>query len=354
MRRLREAALELGVALAAIMLALAAGALVLGAKGANPLRVYRYLFLETLAKPYYLGQTIFKATTLVFTGIAAAFSFRAGMFNIGGQGQLYLGAFFCALVGVWLPPGTPAILAVPLLVATAAAGGAIAAFPAALLKAYRGTHEVLSTLMLNFVILAIVNWLLLMVAVKTTVQTPPILESGRLPQLSRFASGMHGSEANLSVVVAVAACLAAAWIYARTRLGYELRAVGANPRAAEFGAVSIRRMTILSLVVSGALAGLGGINYVVGSKRPYFEHEFAPGQGYLGIAVALLARNNPIAVIPAAFLFAVLSEGGLAIQKFVPKEFGEILQGFVIVLVVVAVKVFERARARRPRSSSDD
>jgi simple sugar transport system permease protein len=342
MKRLREAGLELAVAAAAVLLALSVGGVVILAHGHNPFAVYGVLFREALGQPMGLGQVLFKTTTLVFTGIAASFAFRAGMFNIGGEGQLYAGGFLCGLVGFLLPAGTPAVVAVPVLLAAGVAGGAAAAVLPAALKAWRGTHEVISTMMMNFIVLAVANWGLNRVKVESTVHMPSIAPGGRLPLLSSIASAMRGSDGNVALFIAIAACAAAWYLYARTRLGYELRAVGYSPKAAEYGGVSVPSAMILSLVASGALAGLGGINTVMGSQG-YFEEGFAPGMGYLGIAVALLARNHPIGVIPAAFLFALLSEGGQVIQQYVPKEIGDILQAVVIVFVVVGARLLQLA-----------
>lgn len=342
MKRLREAGLELAVAATAVLLALAVGGIVVIAHGHNPFAVYAVLFREALGEPMGLGQVLFKTTFLVFTGIAASFAFRAGMFNIGGEGQLYAGGFACGLVGIWLPAGTPMLVAVPVLLCAAIAGGALAAAIPALLKAKRGTHEVISTMMMNFIVLAVANWWLSKVQVESTVHMPPIPAGGRLPFLSSMASAMRGSDANIALFLAIAACGAAWYLYARTRIGYEFRAVGCSPKAAEYGGVAVPRAMVLSLVGSGALAGLGGINTVMGSQG-YFEAGFAPGMGYLGIAVALLARNHPIGVIPAAFLFALLSEGGQVIQRYVPKEIGDILQAIVIVFVVVGARLLQLA-----------
>ncbi len=345
-RHLRDAAIQLAVASAAVVLALAVGGVMIIAHGHNPFSVYATLFSESLGNPMSLGQILFKTTTLVFTGVAAAFAFRAGMFNIGGEGQLYLGAFVCAMAGLWLPAGTPGVVAVPILVLAAFLGGALAAVPPAILKATRGTHEVINTMMMNFILMAVVNYFLNRVNVETTVHTRPILASGRLPLLSSGVEAMRGSDGNASLLLAVIACAAAWYLFARTRTGYELRAVGFSPRAAEYGGVSVPRAMVLSLVVSGGLAGLGGINTVMGSQG-YFEEGFAPGMGYLGIAVALLARNHPIGVIPAAFLFALLSEGGQVINQFVPKEMGEILQAIVIIFVVVGARLLQVALQQR-------
>ncbi len=346
-RRLVEAALETAVALLAIVLALAAGGLLIAARGHDPIAVYRVLFSETLG--LYVGPVVFKATTLAFTGAAAAFAFRSGMFNIGAEGQIYGGAFLCALAGLWLPSGTPAYVAIPILLVAAAAGGALVALPPAVLKATRGTHEVINTMMMNFIALAGINWWLGKVRVPETVHTPKILVGGRLPRLSVWFSEMRGSYANLSALVAVVACAAVAYVFLRTRTGYDLRAVGHSPGAAEYGGVSVRRSMVLALLGSGALAGLGGTNFVMGGEGYWFEQNFAPYQGYLGIAVALLARNNPMAVLPAAFLFAVLAEGGQAIQQFVPKEIGEILQALVIVFVVIGGRLLKDGTLRWQR-----
>lgn len=336
-RWLQEAALQTAVAAAAVLLSLAAGAVLIVTRGHNPFEVYVVLFREAIGSETGFSQVIFKSTTLIFTGLAAAFSFRAGMFNIGGEGQLYAGAFAAALAGLALPNGLPAFAAVPAVMLAAFMGGALAAVPPAILKATRGTHEVINTMMMNFIVTSVVNWLLHFVREsREVVRTPAIPEAWRLPVFVR------GFDGNASFVVAVAACGAALYVLARTRLGYELRAVGYNPRAAEAGGVSVPSMMMLSLIVSGGIAGLGGINFVLGSPG-YFEQHFAPFQGYLGIAVALLSRNHPVGILPAALLFAVMSEGSQAIQPFVPKEIGTILQAIIVVFVVLGAKLLERA-----------
>ena len=335
-QRVRDASVQIGVAAASILLSLAAGAVLIAAAGHNPFTVYGVLFREALGQSAGVSQVLFKTTTLLFTGVAVAFSFRAGIFNIGGEGQLYLGAFACAAVGLGLPAGTPAIVAVPLMTAAAFVGGAMAAAPPAVLKATRGTHEVIVTIMMNFIVLSTVNWLLGFVREsREVVRTPAVSESWRLPL---FARGFDG---NASIFLGLALCAVAMYVLRRTRYGYELRAVGLNASAAETGGVHVPRLMLSSLLVSGGLAGLGGVNFVLGSPG-YFEQHFAPFQGYLGIAVALLARNHPVGVIPSAFLFAVLSEGSQSVQQFVPKEIGSILQATVIIFVVVGAKMVER------------
>lgn len=334
-RQLVDAALQIGVALFAVLLSLVAGSILIAARGHSPVEVYGVLFKEALGEPSGLAQVCFKATTLIFTGVAAAFAFRAGMFNIGGEGQLYLGAFAAAVVGLELPAGTPGAIAVPILIVVAFAGGALAAAIPAILKATRGTHEVINTMMMNFIVISVVNWLLFWAR-----ESPEVVRTKAVPDAWRLPGFVRGFDGNASLFIGLAACAVVLYVLVRTRTGYELRAVGLSPRAAEYGGVVVPRAMMLSLLVSGGLAGLGGINYVLGSPG-YFEQHFAPFQGYLGIAVALLARNHPLGIIPAAFLFAVMSEGSQSIQQFVPKELGSILQAIIVVFVVVGARLLE-------------
>jgi simple sugar transport system permease protein len=339
--RLERFLAEIAVASAAVLLSLVVGSILIITRGHSPFEVYAVLFREALGSAAGLAQVSYKATTLIFTGLAACFAFRAGMFNIGGEGQLYLGAFWAALVGLWLPEGTPPLIASTVVIAAAFFGGALAALIPAVLKATRGTHEVINTMMMNFILVSVVNWLL-----RYYRESEEVVRTRALPEAWRFGVLVHGFDGNGSVVVAIACALVVGYVLTSTRTGYELRAVGFSPRAAEYGGVSVAWTMVLSLIVSGGIAGLGGINFVLGSPG-YFEQHFAPFQGYLGIAVALLARNNPIGVVAASFLFAVMSEGAQSIQEWVPKELGSILQAIIVVFVIVGsrllAKKWERA-----------
>jgi general nucleoside transport system permease protein len=332
----KSAALNLGVALFAVFLSLAAGSILIIAQGQSPFEVYGVLFEEAFGRSSGLAQVTFKATTLIFTGVAAAFAFRAGMFNIGAEGQLYLGAFLSALVAVALPPSTPSAIAIAIILLAALGGGAAGAAIPAVLKATRGTHEVINTMMMNFILISVVNWLL-----RYARESAEVVRTRAVPDAWRFTAFVRGYDGNTAIFVAVAACVVVLYLLARTRIGYELRAVGLNAGAAEYGGVTVPRAMSLSLLISGGLAGLGGINFVLGSPG-YFEQHFAPFQGYLGIAVALLARNDPIGIVPAAFLFAAMSEGAQSIQQFVPKELGLILQAIVVVFVILSSRLLDR------------
>jgi general nucleoside transport system permease protein len=222
----------------------------------------------------------------------------------------------------------------------------------AYLKTRFGAHEVIVTIMLNFIVLAFLNWIIAAhLHVPETLHTPEI-RAGALPRLSDMFSAFHGSAANLAMVVVLLVAVAV-WFYLfRTSGGYALRAVGLQPDASEYGGISVGRVWLKALTVSGVIAGMGGINYVLGYKH-YYEDGFASGAGFLGIAVALVGRNNPFGVVIAAFFFATLSQGGLAIHAFVPKQMMDVLQGVVILAVAMSVPEVRRVlRGSRRRSDA--
>ena len=332
--------------LAAMVVALAIGGVFIAAIGQNPLEIYAVMLHESLATGYGLGQTLFRATPLMFTGLAVALGFRAGMFNIGTEGQLYLGGFAAAMVGATLA-GWPSWLLLPLaMLAAAAAGTAWGAIPG-VLKARFGSHEVINTIMLNFISFALVAWFGRSVYQTATVRTAEIGAGAVIPRLGELIPAFKGTPANLSIVVALAMAAATGVLLFRTRRGYELRAVGLNAPAAEYGGISVGGAQIVAMALSGALAGLGGINFVLGYKH-FFEQGFSAGAGFLGIAVALIGRNHPAGVIIAALFFGALSYAGLVINERVPRELVDILQGLVILSAIATQQVLERA-ARRMR-----
>ena len=338
--------------LVALLVALICGDLLILSYGQSPAEVYRLLLEGTWGNAYGFGQVLYKATTLTFTGHAVSFGLRAGLFNIGAESQLAAGGFAAALAGLALPIGAPFIFAVLFcMIAAGAAGGVVGAVPA-YLKTRFGAHEVIVTIMLNFVVLAFLNWIIAAhLHVPETLHTPEI-NAGALPRVSQAFPAFHGSAANLALIV-VLLVAAAAWFYLfRTSGGYALRAVGLQPDAAEYGGISVGRVWMKALTVSGIIAGMGGINYVLGYKH-YYEDGFAGGSGFLGIAVALVGRNHPAGVVIAAFFFATLSQGGLAIHAFVPKQMMDVLQGVVILAVAMSVPEVRRVlRGSRRRSDA--
>lgn len=328
-----------------VLLGLGVGALFILAIGENPIEIYALLLRESLFTGYGIGQTLFKATPLIFTGLAVALGFRAGLFNIGAEGQLYLGGFAAGVVGA-AAAGLPGVLLLPLcVIAAGLAGGLWGGIPG-ILKARFGAHEVINTIMLNFVAFALVSYLGRPLFRTASVRTADIGAGGELPRLSTFLPALQGSPANVSLLVAVLVAAVVGLLLFRTRLGYALRAVGLQATSAEFGGISIGRIQIAAMALSGAVAGLGGINFVLGYKH-FFELGFSGGAGFLGIAVALLGRNHPLGVVIAALFFGALSYGGLVINERVPRELVDVLQGLVILFAISVQQVLERVARRR-------
>jgi ABC-type uncharacterized transport system permease subunit len=230
-------------------------------------------------------------------------------------------------VPAWLPGPIAVSLCV---IAGMAAGAALAALPGALKTRY-GAHEVINTIMLNFIVSALILWAgNRYFFVKYTTHTRTISDNATLPNL-----GLPGSHANTSLLLALALAAAVAYFFNRTRRGFEWRAVGHNPRAAQNGGVQVAGVIIGAMAVSGALAGAAAANYVLGYKH-YYERDIGSGDGFMGIAVALLGRNHPVGVIAAALLLATLSHGGLAVAELVPKDLVNILKAVIILTVAVA------------------
>ena len=334
--------------LVAIVIAAVIGDILIIVFGQAPGEVYRQLLEGTWGNAYGFGQVIYKATTLTFTGLAVAVGIRAGLFNIGAEGQLASGGFLAAVVGLALPAGTPGIIAVILcLIAAGVGGGVVGAVPG-VLRARFGASEVIVTIMLNFIVLALLNYIVAAhVHVAETLHTPEI-RAGAMPRLAAVSSLFAGSAANSTFLFALTAAAAAWWYLFRTRPGYELRAVGLQPDAAEYGGVRVGGVWAKAMIVSGALAGLGGVNYVLGYKH-YYEEGFGTGSGFLGIAVALVGRNHPVGVVIAALLFATLSQGGLAVNALVPKQMVDVLTAVVIIAVATSVPEVRRALAASRR-----
>src|SRR5581483_4262645 len=213
------------------------------------------------------------------------------------------------------------------------------------LKAKFGAHEVITTIMLNFIVLALLNYVVSAhLKVADTLHTATI-HAGALPQLSNYISGFHGSAANMVLFLAVAVVIAM-WHYLfRTRGGFELRATGLQPEAAEYGGVNVGRVWWRAMALSGALAGIGGLNFVLGYKG-YYEDAFASGAGFLGIAVAIVGRNHPIGVALAALVFATISQGGFAVNAVVPRQMVDVLQAVVIIAVAASVPEVRRVLRR--------
>ena len=267
---------------------------------------------------------LFYATPLIFTGLAVAVAFRCGLLNIGAEGQLYVAAFATAWVGIkfggtvvnvfgkqedWSWMSLPAIILVPLCILTAiVVGGFWGAIPG-YLKAKFGSHEVINTIMLNFIAIALVSYFTqyyYKIPGDPILQTAPIGEAARIPRISQFIPGMSDFvPLSVAFLIAILMCVLVYIFLWKTKWGYELRAVGENPSAAEYGGISPKKQIIIAMTISGSLAGMVAIGEVLGDRYLYYRRFFRR-IGFLGIAVALLGRNHPFGVFIAAIFFAIL------------------------------------------------
>ncbi len=342
---LMRAAQALLAPVLAVAIAMVVGDLLILTYGESPGTVYSLLLEGTWGNAYGFGQVMYKTMTLICTGLAFAYAARAGLFNVGAEGQLAAGGFAAAIIGLLLPAATPALVAVLLCTAGAMGAGAVTGAVPGVLRARFGASEVIVTIMLNFIVLALLNYAVAShLAVPETLHTE-VMQAGFVARLGTWLPAFAGSAANFTIVAALVAAVVAWWVMFRTRSGYELRAVGLQPDAAEYGGVNVPRTWLRAMIWSGAFAGLGGINFVLGYKH-YYEEGFAAGSGFLGIAVALVGRNHPIGIIAAALLFATLSQGGLAVNALVPKQLVDILQAVVILAVATTVPEVQRLLQR--------
>ncbi len=329
--------------LIAIIFSLLIGALFVSAIGKNPIEVYSRLFSGTLGNSYGIGQVLFKATPFILTGLSVAFAFRAGLFNIGAEGQLLIGSFAAAWVGFSFIT-LPAIILLPLCILAGIAGGALWGGIAGYLKAKFGSHEVINTIMLNFIAAALVSYFVNEVYnVQATVHTPEISPSAQIARFDSFTNLFKGSPFNLSFFIALGGCLIFYFIFAKTVFGYELSTLGLNKNAAVYAKMNVNRLILASMAISGGFAGLAGTNSVLGYKH-YFELGSSDGAGYIGIAVALIAKNNPAGIILVSIFFGILEYGGLTVNTIVPKELVTILQAIVIFFVIIITKFLEKKK----------
>jgi general nucleoside transport system permease protein len=329
---------QLLVPIIAVFAAFVVGGIVVALIGDDPIETYRLLIGSAVSWPDGIGYTLFYATPLIFTGLAVAVAFRCGLLNIGAEGQLTVAAFVTAWAGIALG-NLPALALVPLLCAVAFLSGAAWGAVPGVLKARFGSHEVINTIMMNFIAYALVAYFTqyhFKAAGDPILQTVPISENAHIMRLGRILPGLpERIPLSLAFVVALIACFLVYIFLWRTKWGYEIRATGANPQAAEYGGISTRRQIVLAMAVSGGLAGMVAIGEVLGYRYRYY-HGFSANYGFTGIAVALLGRNHPVGVLFAALLFGALIRGGIPVDAFtdrVSKDLVEVLQALVILFV---------------------
>jgi simple sugar transport system permease protein len=306
--------------------------------GENPLEAIELLVYGAFGYGEAIGYTLFYTTSFIFTGLAVAIAFHCGLFNIGGEGQAYVGGLGVTLVGLYLG-WLPWFFVVPLAIVAAAAFGGGWAFIPGWLQARRGSHVVITTIMFNFLAAALMTYLLVNVLIAPGQQIP---ESATLPQsawlpqmhevMAAFGIEIARSPLNLSFLFALICCVLF-WLFVwQTRYGYALRVVGQNEAAAVYGGISPARQIMLAMTLSGALAGLVALNMIMGAQHR-MTLDFTGGFGFVGIAVALMGRNHPVGIILAALLFGALYQGGSELSFDLPalsRDIVVVIQGLVI------------------------
>lgn len=374
-RRVREAALRrnrgflarlttsvnwktgLVIPLLAVFTALVVGAgivMLAGVSLGETLAAYQALLVGSVGSVKAISETLTAATPLILAGLSVALAFRAGLFNIGGEGQMLIGGMFGVLVGFSLT-GLPIFVHLPLAVAAGIVGGAIWGFIPGFLKARTGAHEVIVTIMLNFIALRLVDFLLKTDLFQREGRNDPISKnvqsSAALPQLLGWLD--PALRVHLGLILALVAAGFIQWLLFRTTLGFEFRAVGANPNAARYAGMSISKVYILVMVIAGGLAGMAGTGQVLG-VLDRASPGFAAGVGFDGIAVALLGRSNPWGVVAAAVLFGGLRAGGQQMQATagVGIDLIAVIQGLIIIFVAAPALITAIYRLKAPAVST--
>ena len=323
--------------------------------GENPIEAVQLLVWGAFGFGEGIGFTLFYATNFIFTGLAVAVAFHAGLFNIGGEGQAYVGGLGVALAALALDRIVPWWVTFPLAIAGAIVFGAAWAFIPAWLQAKRGSHIVITTIMFNFIAASLLVYLLVNVFSppgSMAPETRTFEAGGTLPKLGGlfeiFGLDIGGAPANISLFAALAACLFVYYLIWRTKLGYEIRATGLNPTAAIYAGISPARITIITMLISGALAGMMALNPIMGDQQR-LQLEFVGGAGFVGIAVALMGRSHPFGVILAAVLFGMLYQGGaeLAFEKpKISRDMIIVIQALVILFAGALEHMFRPAISR--------
>ncbi|MEO1092068.1 MAG: ABC transporter permease [Pseudomonadota bacterium] len=323
--------------------------------GENPVRALELMLFGAFGYGQAIGYTLFYATNFVFTGLAFAVAFHAGLFNIGAEGQAYLGGLGTALVCLALDHYLPFVLILPLAILGAAAFGALWGAIPGWLQAKRGAHIVITTIMFNFIAAALMTYLLVNVLIEpgeATPETRTFEPSAHLPTLQEMA-GWIGLEvarspANFSLVIALLAC-AAVWAFLwKSRVGYGLRVFGQSEPAAVYAGISPSRTVVLAMALSGALAGMMALNEIMGAQNRLLLG-FTGGFGFVGIAVALMGRNHPVGILMAALLFGALYQGGSELAFDMPtisRDIVVVIQGLVILFCGALENMFRPSLAR--------
>lgn len=324
---------QLLVSVAAVIFALLAGAVILVLTKHDLAAAYSALFRGALGSRRGFGETLLSATPLILGGLAVTISFRCGLFNLGAEGQIALGGLGAAWAGYWIR-GLPVYIHLPLALLVGSLIGLVWSAIAGVLKAKLDMHEVITTIMMNYIAFNIAGWAVStggpMKAPGQIPASPPIADTARLPRI------LAGTRLHPGIFIALACVLLVWYLLFRTRLGYNIRAVGLSPSAAEYGGIRVARSIILTMAISGALAGLAGAVEVLGIHYRLYE-TFSPGYGWDAIAVALLGLLHPFGTLLAALLFGVLRSGSIPMQTVanVSRDMINVISALVIYFIAL-------------------
>ena len=329
--------------------------LVVWSIGENPLAALRLLIEGALGRGDAIGFTLFYTTSFIFTGLSVAVAFHAGLFNIGSEGQAYVGGLGAALVALAFDRYVPWYVTMPFAVMGAAAFGAAWALIPAWLQAKRGSHIVITTIMFNFIGAALMVYLLVNVLIvpgKMAPETRTFLPGGQLPKLdwlmALFGLKLGPAPFNVSFLIALFMCVAVWVLIWRTKLGYEMRTLGLSRSAAAYAGIPYVKIVMITMLISGGLAGMMALNPVLGASAR-LQVEFVGGAGFVGIAVSLMGRSHPLGIVLAAILFGVLYQGGAELSFDMPnitRDMIVVIQGLVILFAGALEYMFRPAIVR--------
>jgi simple sugar transport system permease protein len=317
------------------VLALVVGGVLLSLVGANAWVVYQKMAVLAFGSLYGWSDTTIKATPLILAGLGVAAAFRMRLWNIGAEGQLFMGAFFATGVALYVvPKDAPAVVMLVAMAVAGFIGGALWGFLPGLLKAKLNINEIITTLMLTYVAF---NWNNFFVYGPWSERgfglTPPFPKNAWMPRFTDFADifpPLRGLTAHFGIFIAIAFAFLFWFVWRRFQWGFEVKVIGDNPRAARYAGINLTRNIILVMLISGGMAGLAGMAEVAGVVHR-LQERFSPGYGYTAIIIAWLAKLNPIAIIPVSYLFGALLVGGDVIQ---PAGISKMLQGVILFVVV--------------------
>ena len=361
-------------AIVAILFGFFVATIVLASAGYDPVEAFGALIDGMIGKPKYIANVIIKATPLLFTGVAVAFAFRVGLFNIGAEGQYVFGTVFATIVGILLD--LPPVLQIPVVLLVGMLAGAAAGALVGWLKAKFGIHEVITSIMLNWISLYFNNFVVNSEAFHKANSTKslPINSSGYTMLFTDMKSSSDGlaalkdipvvgdaiarTDANVGIIVAIIAAIFIGWLLMRTKVGYEMRAVGFNRDAAQFTGINVKRNLVLCMAISGALCGVAGALNITG-LNPHSISVLAAFEnyGFNGLSVAFIAGCSPVGCIPASLLFAGLLYGGQSVQQVVgaPSEIISIIIGTIVFFMALGgvipmlAEYLDRRRAKQAK-----